>query len=359
MEFTDQIKAFTDRVFKLKDQIQTEEATKTSLIMPFFNLLGYDVFNPLEFVPEFTADVGIKKGEKVDYAIMKEGKPTILIEAKCASEKLNKHGSQLFRYFGTTPAKFGILTNGIEYRFYTDLDEPNKMDLEPFFSINMLDLRDQETSELKKFQKNAFDIDKVFSNAEDLKYTNQIKLFLSKQLEEPENDFVNHIVGAIYPGRRTQTVLDKFKPVVKKSLTQFINDLVNDRIKAALNQAQPNKEVSTDISIGDNATVESEHVNRINTIQEELEAFAIIKVLLKDIIPFNKITYKDTESYFGVLYENNSWKWICRLKLDATKKYIILPDENRKPQKYMITSVNDLFAYADQLKKIVERYTTE
>ena len=128
MDFIDEIKQYSKRVSNLKDSLSTEEATKTSLIMPFFALLGYDVFNPEEFVPEYTADVGIKKGEKVDYAILSNGEPVMLIECKAVKEELKKHDSQLFRYFGTSKAKFAILTNGIIYRFFTDLDEPNKMD---------------------------------------------------------------------------------------------------------------------------------------------------------------------------------------------------------------------------------------
>ena len=143
--------------------IQTEEATKTAIIMPFFSMLGYDVFNPQEFVPEFTADVGIKKGEKVDYAIIQDGTPVILIECKSITENLERHDSQLFRYFGTTPAKFAILTHGIFYRFYTDLEDANKMDKDPFLTINILDIRDNQVPELKKFCKSVFDIDSIFS----------------------------------------------------------------------------------------------------------------------------------------------------------------------------------------------------
>ena len=152
MDFIDQIKQFSKRVEGLKDNLNTEEATKTSLIMPFFALLGYDVFNPEEFVPEFTADVGIKKGEKVDYAILNNGEPVILVEAKWVKEPLDKHGSQLYRYFGTTSAKIRILTNGIIYRFYTDLEEPNKMDKKPFLEINMLDIKERQVPELQKLQ---------------------------------------------------------------------------------------------------------------------------------------------------------------------------------------------------------------
>ena len=135
MEFEEKIKEFSKRIKNLEKSINTEEATKTSLIMPFFSLLGYDVFNPIEFTPEYIADVGIKKGEKVDYAVRINNQVTILIEAKSVNENLQKHGSQLFRYFGTTTAKIGILTNGIIYKFYTDLEETNKMDIAPFLEI--------------------------------------------------------------------------------------------------------------------------------------------------------------------------------------------------------------------------------
>lgn len=227
-----------------------------------------------------------------------------------------------------------------------------------FFTINLFDLRDQEIDELEKFHKSSFDVNNVFSTAEDLKYANQIKFFLSELFKDPGTDFINLIISHdIYNGRKNQAIVEKFRPIVKKSITQYINDLVNDRIKAALNQAQPNKQITQNTTTN-SSPVDSEHINKISTIQEELEAFAIIKILLKDNIPLDKITYKDTESYFGILYDNNTWKWICRLILDSNKKYLILPDENRKPQKYSIKSVNDLFSYSDQLKKVVERYTS-
>ena len=153
----DVIKQFSERILSLKDTITTEESTKMSLVVPLFQLLGYDVFNPNEFCPEYIADVGIKKGEKVDYAILENGQPNILVECKSCSEQLDKHSSQLFRYFGTSPAKFGILTNGIIYRFYTDLEESNKMDLVPFLEIDMANLKDSSINELKKFCKDNFD----------------------------------------------------------------------------------------------------------------------------------------------------------------------------------------------------------
>lgn len=123
MEFNDVIKQFSERILSLKDTITTEESTKMSLVVPLFQLLGYDVFNPNEFCPEYIADVGIKKGEKVDYAILENGQPNILVECKSCSEQLDKHSSQLFRYFGTSPAKFGM---GDVYAYYGfTLQNPN------------------------------------------------------------------------------------------------------------------------------------------------------------------------------------------------------------------------------------------
>ena len=158
MGFAEDMKKLAERLASIESQVTTEEATKMSLILPFFQLLGYDVFNPSEFCPEFTADVGIKKGEKVDYAILRSGQPVILIEAKAVSKKLDRHSSQLFRYFVTTQAKFAILTNGIHYKFYTDLDEPNKMDKDPFMEFRLSEIRDSQIPQIEKFHKKYLDV---------------------------------------------------------------------------------------------------------------------------------------------------------------------------------------------------------
>ena len=356
MDFIDQVKLLSARIEKTKDLVKTEEATKTSLIMPFFQLLGYDVFNPIEFIPEFNADVGIKKGEKVDYAIMLDEKPVILVEAKSCGENLDRHGSQLFRYFSTTESKFCILTNGVEYRFYTDLDEVNKMDDEPFFKINILDLKDQEVAELKKFHKSTFDVTNVFTTAEDLKYTSQIKQLLLSTLESPSDDFTNYVASEIYQGRKTKLIIDKFRPVVKKAFNEFVSDLMNDKIKAIINP--PTQQSAATIGVENNLdlAVTSIPTSNITTTQEELEGLGIIKAILKDTIPIEKIFHKDTESYFGVLYENNTRKWICRLKVETSKKYLILPDSNKNQVQYPISSVNNLFEYADSIKESAARY---
>ena len=114
MSFEERLASLAAKIRQQKDAIQTEEATKNAFVMPFIQtVLGYDVFNPLEVIPEFISDVGTKKGEKVDYAIIKDGQIQILIEAKKIGEPLNiNHASQLFRYFHVTTARISILTNG-------------------------------------------------------------------------------------------------------------------------------------------------------------------------------------------------------------------------------------------------------
>lgn len=351
MDFIDQLKQFSKRVATLKDSIQTEEATKTSIIMPFFNLLGYDVFNPEEFVPEFTADVGIKKGEKVDYAIMHNSMPVILVEAKWIGETLEKHDSQLFRYFGTSSAKFAILTNGIVYRFFTDLDEPNKMDEKPFLEINILDIKESYVNELKKFHKASFNIDEIIDTASELKYSNEIKGLFSAELQSPSDDFTRFFLSTIYSGVKTQAVIEKFKPIIKKSLNQFITETMNDKLKTVLDSAPEVTIQETETEI-----ISKEQPSKIITTPEELEAFFIVKNILKSTVDINDLSYKDTESYFSVLYKNNVRKWICRLILTSTQSILIIPDENKKDLRFNLSDIYGIEEYTEQLIEVLNRY---
>lgn len=348
MEFNEAIKQFSERVSTIKDSISTEEATKMSLVVPLFQILGYDVFNPTEFCPEYTADVGIKKGEKVDYAILENGDPSILIECKSCSEQLDKHSSQLFRYFGTTSAKFGILTNGIIYRFYTDLEESNKMDLVPFLEIDMLNLKDSSINEFKKFCKANFDKEKIFSTAEELKYSSLIKNVLSKEFDAPSEDFVRFILATIYDGQKNQRVIDKFTPLVKRAFSSFVNEIVNNKISSAL--TKDTEEVTEEPKPVDVST------SKIITTEDEIEAFYIIRGILAGIISIEDIAHRDTESYFGILYKNNNRKPICRLNLDTKNKQLLIPDENKKFERIYINSLNDIYKYKDRLIEVAKRY---
>lgn len=359
MDFVDQLKQFSKRVESLKDSLQTEEATKTALIMPFFSMLGYDVFNPQEFIPEYTADVGIKRGEKVDYAIVKDGSPVILIECKSVLENLEKHDSQLFRYFGTSTAKFAILTNGIHYSFYTDLDSPNKMDDVPFLSVNILDVRDNQVTELKKFCKSEFDIDSIFSTASELKYAHDFKSTFTSQLDNPSDDFVKFFLQGCYSGQKTQNVIEKFRPVLRKALNDFISETMNDKIKVALGGTGGSLSTATEQKAADELPVDDDSEGRapsVVTTEQELEAYFIIKNMLCDVVNMKDITYKDTESYINILYKGNTRKWICRLKLSGAQRVLIIPDENKKESKYVLEDIYDLTQYKDALLEVLKRY---
>ena len=355
MEFNEAIKQFAKQVAGRVEAIETEEATKTSLIMPLFQILGYDVFNPLEFCPEFTADVGIKKGEKVDYAILENGDPVILVECKSCTEDLDKHSSQLFRYFGTSKAKFGILTNGIVYRFYTDLEESNKMDLVPFLEVNLQNIKDSAIIELKKFCKDNFDRDKIFSTAEELKYTSLIREEIIREYDSPSDDFVRLIVGRIYEGPRTQKVIEKFAPLVKKAFASFMTEIVNNRISSALDTSE--NEESTEAS-SEKIEPEEKH-SKIVTTKEELESFYIVRGILAGIIPVEDIAHRDTESYFGILYHDNNRKPICRISLDHKTKYIYIPDEQKHFERFPIDTLNDIYSHKDKLISIAKFYAAK
>jgi hypothetical protein len=352
MDFKDQIKQLGERVVRLKDQIQTEEATKNAFIMPFIQALGYDVFNPLEVVPEFTADIGIKKGEKVDYAIMKEGQPIILIECKWWGENLDVHNSQLFRYFHTTKSKFGLLTNGIQFRFYTDLIETNKMDEKPFLEFDFTNMKEQVVFELKKFHKSYFDLNSIVSSASELKYSNEIKGILSKEINEPTPNFVKFFVSQVYAGKATEKVMAQFTEIVKRSLNQFISDIISDRLKAALEKE--NIQDVEQIKLAE--ALAKEEDNKIVTTEIEMEGFLVVKSILRKCIDIKRITYRDGQVYFAILLDDNNRKPICRLYLNGNKKFFVTLDENKKEIKNEILSLDDLFSYSDVLVQIINNY---
>ena len=306
MDFNEQITQFSERIKRIKDNICTEEATKTSVILPFFQILGYDVFNPLEFVPEFTADTGIKKGEKVDYAILNNGDPLILIEAKSANTELTlKHMNQLLRYFMVTKARFGILTNGISYKFYSDLEESNKMDSVPFFEFNLLDLKKDKISELKQFHKDNFNLRTILNNASDLKYMNLIKESIEKQFNEPSDQLVKAIIKNVYPGTKTQAVLDKFRGMVKTAINEYTNDAITSKISSVISPdvESPNKLKEPILSV------------------EEIQTMDYIKNMFSTNL---NIVYKKTSRYSYMQIGELSNKWICRVFFQKNRNMLSL-----------------------------------
>jgi predicted type IV restriction endonuclease len=349
MDLIDNLNQIASKIAKQKSSIATEQATKSAFIMPFIASLGYDVFDPEEVIPEFTSDVGIKKGEKVDYAISIGGKISLIIECKMVDARLDaQNESQLHRYFHTTEARIGILTDGIIYKFYTDLDEPNKMDNKPFLEFSIMHIDDGIIGELKKFTKSAFNIDDLLSSASELKYTKIIKNLINEQLTNPSDEFVKFVLGSAYPGRITAQVKEQFIPIITKAFQQFISDKLNDRLKSALSIDVPTVSVnSTESALM--TTSESTDENKIITTQEELEGFYVVKSILKGIIDLSRVIYRDTQSYFGILLDDNNRKPIARLYFNTSKKYLSVFNSDRKEEKILIATVDDIFEHREKI----------
>lgn len=365
MDFTDALQALSEKVSRQWESIQTEEATKNAFIMPFIStVLGYDVFDPREVIPEFVADVGVKKGEKIDYAIAHDGEIQILIECKkVAGELTLEHASQLYRYFAVTSTRVAILTNGRVYNFYTDLDAPNKMDARPFLVLDLADIDTTLLPELKKLTKDTFDLTSIVTAAEELKYVGAIKREVAAEFKEPTPEFVKLLTQRVYDGRFTQAIQEKFTGLVDKALRQFLNDRVNDRLKTALGtndigaapitSSIPDPAVDEPDADAEVATAD----DGIETTADELFAFRIIKAIACAEIAPERITYRDAKSYFAVLADDNNRKPIARCYFNAkSTKWLGLLDEDKNVTRHDLDSIEDIYKYADQIRETAHRY---
>lgn len=353
MDFKDQIKQIGERVTKLKEQIQTEEATKTALIMPFIQCLGYDVFNPSEVVPEYITDIGTKKGEKIDYAIFNDGLITILIECKHWNQNLSLHDNQLLRYFHVSKAKFGVLTNGIVYKFYSDLVEPNKMDEKPFLEFDITDMRENEIEELKKFHKSYYNLESIVNTASELKYTSELKNLIKNELANPTENFVKHFAKQVYPSVITSKVLDQFTSLTKKSIQQHISDIITERLKTALNKEVESVTKTAELEVVEPSITKE---SNIETTVEEMEGFYIVKAILRQKVEGQRIVYRDAQTYFSIILDDNNRKVICRLYLNGKKKYIGTFNEQKVEQKTEIMSLDEIYKFSTELTAIADVY---
>lgn len=343
-----------ERIEKTKGVILTEEATKNAYIMPFLQLLGYDVFNPLEVVPEFTADVGIKEGEKVDYAIVLNGQPEILIECKMCDKELSAaNESQLLRYFHASKAKFGILTNGIIYKFYTDLAEPNKMDLNAFLTINILEFDKINYTELNKFKKENFDADNIRRTAEMLKYTSSIRQILISELSEPSEDFVRLVFKQMESGKIfNSTQKEKLTPLVKSTLDTIVAEKVKASLDAALKTTEETTATAEEIVQAPILGADT----GITTTQSETDAFNIVRAIASEIISPEKIYIRDAKSYCAILFDDNNRKPICRLFFNNEANKAIVFFNGIQEEKVFINSVEEIFSMRNRIIETIQKY---
>ena len=359
MDFVDQIKTIAQNIEKIKGGVLNEQATKNSFIMPFIEALGYDTRDPFEVFPEFTADIPVLRNDKVDYAILADSKPILLIECKCCHDSLDnvKHTAQLHKYFQNTEARFGILTNGVTYRFYTDIDKNHVMDIKPFFEFNMLKFSDSDINELKRFSKANFDPSSLNDAAQNLLYTREIKRLMTEQLTNPSPDFVKFFAGQVYSGRMMVSTVEKFTEITKVSLKEFINERIAERLKSAMNSDD-----KADFMIAESAESDEQSEilvenSGIVTTEEELEGYRIVKAILREVIDVSRLRYKDTQDYFGINLDGRVSKTICRLRFNFSKKYVGIIDANGKEAKKEVANLDGIYGVSEFLKDRVIHLT--
>ena len=352
MEFDEKVSQISRKVAEQKDSISTEEATKNAFIMPFISsVLGYDIFDPTEVIPEFTADVGTKKNEKVDYALVLDDQVQILIECKKIGTTLSlENASQLYRYFACTKARIGILTNGQTWNFYMDIEEPNKMDSKPFLILDLLDIDKTVLPELQKLSKASFDIDSVSHSAEELKYVSSIKRAIADEFKSPSDEMVKLLASKVYTGAFRASVLDKFRPLVEKSMRRFLSDQVNDRLTSALDAEEAELDETEQENIPES--------NDIVTTEEEIAGFRIVQAIACSEVDAKRVTMRDAKSYCAVFLDDNNRRPIMRMLFNTAQKYIGLFRDGEMLERTPIDNVDDIYKYADVIRDEV-RYLIE
>lgn len=296
-------------------------------------------------MPEFTADVGIKKGEKVDYALCIDGRMSILVECKPSTVDLDlKHASQLFRYFSTTDARVAILTNGVGYQFYSDIEQPNKMDDKPFFIFSMDALKRTDAAILERFTRSQFNIDAILAEAGRLKLESQMRLEVEKEFAKPSDEFVRLIAGRVKNARMTASVKEQFQTILASSIAGLIRDRVNDRLTSALNVANPSHDPiapaeSDDASAGDG----------VMTTEDEMSGFRIVQAICARHVDPQRVVIRDSKSYCAILLDDNNRKTLARLHFNSPTTRYVGTFSGKDEIRHQITALTDLYKLEAQI----------
>lgn len=287
------LKTLAEKIEKFRANTQTEEATKAFFIAPFLKLLDYDVTSPEDVIPEYTADFG-DSCNKVDYALLNTaGQVSVLVECKHLSEKLPNHIAQLKKYYAACPSvKFAVLTNGCDYMFFADTEQIHVMDNTPFLSFSISGITDADIACLQKFDKSKFNAAELAAIAEKAKYDGQIKALIAHQLSKPDDDFARYIISTLGAGQKTTSNIDRFRPIIKNALNDFINEEIQRRVTP-----KPTPE----------------EIIEQNLHTDEEAALDKVKELLSGLIQESDIKCKRNKTYLGILYQGKTNKWLCRL----------------------------------------------
>jgi hypothetical protein len=352
MDLATRLAELQKRTTEHREVLLTEEAAKTALVMPFIQALGYDVFNPSEVVPEYTCDVGTKKGEKVDYAICDGGKIKILVECKPASAALNlNHASQLFRYFSVTDARLAILTNGVVYQFYSDVEAPNRMDDKPFFTFSMDALKPADIKTIEKFSKSVFDIEQIVREAGFLKMQSLLRKELEKEFAEPSEEFVRMMASRVYEGRLTGQVREQFSKLLPNTISTLIRDLVNDRLSSALNASNP--------AVPEVEAASEEEEAEVVTTQEEISGFRIVQAIAAKLVHPKRIVMRDAKSYCAILLDDNNRKSVARLHFNGLTTKYFGTFSGKEETRHIIGDLTDIYQFADRIEARIRELSNE
>ena len=329
-----------------------------ALVVPFLHLLGYDPNDPRVVIPEYCADFGEKRACKVDFAIKRGGDIVIIVEAKKVGDTLDgSRESQLQQYFSSIlPVKIAVLTNGVVYKFYTDLDHLNVMDKKPFMTFDFSAMDEALIPELKKLCNECFDLNTALSAAQELKYIGQLKKLVAEEMRSPSDDLVRLFAKQVHAGALWKNVLEDFRGRLKLAFENHLNEVLNSRLQNAM---QPNTypgEITEDTSdLGQYP--ESGSDNRIVTTEEEKDGFLIVKAIMSKVVAPERVHKRDTITYCGVLLDDKNTKPICRLHFNAASvKYVETFDAGKSGTKHKIESLSDIYKYEDALRAVVEYY---
>lgn len=318
-DFLARLQSHVEHIKNVGAHCSKEETTKQALILPMLDILGFSPYDPTKVRAEFNADfLGAKVSERVDYALFCHGAPVVFIEAKAYAEKVTNHSPQLSRYFNSSPnVPVGIITNGREWRFFTDLVHKNVMDPDPFLVIDLLDTNDIELASLRRFRYDEFEPDKLRSMAEESTYFTAFTGVISSTLKNLDVDFVRYVANKAGVQRQlTAKFLDSIAPIVRRSIEKAVSDMVVSGLSApelpqvgALSQVQ---EETDDSSEGVKDIISAENEKIITSIDEQILYSYAVDILGCDA----EIILKDTETYCALLYKGKVNRWLLRYRAD-------------------------------------------
>lgn len=307
---------------------------KQALILPLLDILGFNPYDPTKVLAEFAADFpGVKSTERVDYALYCNNQPVMFIEAKSYNSNLTNHAPQLSRYFNSSlGVTIGAITNGREWRFFTDLINTNVMDEKPFLTIDFTKVDAGDLTQLAEFKHDNFHAEKLRFFAEENQYIQQFKTVIRKSIHDIDIDFVRYVAQQANLQRQLNT---KFLESIQPFVQQAISDTVVKGLSSpTIITAQPVEQKSTPssdalVTIPETNVIIHPDNAKIITTKDEQDLLRIVN----ELFPNLELEGRDTESYYSILYQNKTNRWLFRYDVNRkrpTIQFNISIDESRR-----------------------------